>query len=293
MEKRNYNKKAITKLIVNDKEVTDPKEILTNLRDFYEKLYSKSKPEINIDGSDTFFDTRFIPTLDYEQCNLCEGEITKDELFETLKKAPENKTPGCDGICPEFYLKFWENINEALLASINYAYNATSLSVTQRRAVITLLPKQEKDTMFIKNWRPVSLLNTDYKLASRCIANRLAKVLPTIIHEDQSAFIKGRRITENIRLISDIIEWSEETGDQGALLFLDYAKAFDSIEWPFLFKALQLFNFGPSLIKWVRTFYSNIQSCIINRGNSTGWFDLQRGVRQGCPLSTALFCNFN
>ena len=89
-----------------------------------------------------------------------------------------------------------------------------------------MIPKKNKDPLLLKNWRFISLLNTDYKLATKCIAKRLEKVLPYLIDGDQTGYIKGRFIGENIRLISDIIEQPENKG--GMILFLDFEKAFDS-----------------------------------------------------------------
>ena len=147
--------------------------------------------------------------------------------------------------------------------------------------------KEYKDALLLKNWRPISLLNTDYKLATKCIAKRLEKVLPYLIDGDQTGYIKGRFIGENICLISDIIEQHENK--VGMILFLDFEKAFDSLEWDFLFKVLNTMNFGPSFLNWIQTFYTNISSCVVNNGFSSEFFSLQRGVRQGCPLSGLLF----
>ena len=160
-------------------------------------------------------------------------------------------------------------------------------SISQRQGIISLIPKKKKDPLLLTNWRPISLLNTDYKLATKCIATRLKKVLPHLIKSDQTGYIKGRFIGEKIRLISDIIEQHEN--NEGMILFLDFEKAFDSLEWGYLFKVLDIMNFGPSFLNWIHTFYSNISSGVVNNGYSSEFFSLQRGVRQGCPLSGLLF----
>ena len=90
----------------------------------------------------------------------------------------------------------------SLLKAINYAYENGRLSVSQRRGVIRLIPRKDSDPHFIKNWRPITLLNCDYKIAAKAIANRVKKVLPNILNEDQTGFIKGRTIGENIKLIN-------------------------------------------------------------------------------------------
>ena len=92
-----------------------------------------------------------------------------------------------------------------------------------------------------------------------------------------------------MRLIADIIECTKTLDNPGIALFLDFKKAFASLEWNFIEKALETFNFGSPLVQWVNTFYSNIQSCVTNNGYATSFFELERGVRQGCPLFGVLF----
>ena len=114
-------------------------------------------------------------------------------------------------------------------------------------------------------------------------------MLPNLIHGDQTGYIKGRFIGQNVRLIADIFECTDTLDIKGIALFLDFKKAFDSLEWNFILEALETFGFGASLVQWVKTFYNNIQSCVINNGYATPFFELERGVRQGCPLSGILF----
>ena len=143
--------------------------------------------------------------------------------------------------------------------------------------------------MYLENWRPISLLKVDYKIATKAIAKRLEKVLPDIINRSQTGYIKGRFIGEKIRIIKDVMHYTLTRNIPGIALFVDLRKAFDTIEWCFLRKTLQQFNFGPDLISWFNTFYSDISSCVMNNGYSSEFFRLNRGVRQGCPLSGLLF----
>ena len=114
----------------------------------------------------------------------------------------------------------------------------------------------------IKNWRPISLLNTDYKIASKSIANRFKHLLPKLIHHNQAGFIENRNIPENFRVISDIFYYTKEYNVPGFMISLDFKKAFDSLEHNFSDVILKKFNCGPSLCGWIRTFYNNISSCI-------------------------------
>ena len=154
-----------------------------------------------------------------------------------------DKTPGTDGLPAEFYKVFWKDISTILIKSLNYAYEKDQLSITQRRGIIKLIPKKDAEPYFIKNWRPLTLLNCDYKIAAKSIPNRLKVFLPNLINNDQTGFIKGRFIGENIRLIDSVICYAKEENIPGLLLFLDFEKAFDTIEWPFIRKTLQYFGF--------------------------------------------------
>ena len=134
-----------------------------------------------------------------------------------------------------------------------------------------------------------NVFNVDSKLASKVIASRVKKVLPRIIHHNQEGFIKGRFIGEATRSSLDIIDYTESFKLPGVLLFIDFEKAVDSKEWDFLYKSLEAFNFGPTLRRWIKTFYNNVSGCVINNRSFLQSFKLERGVRKWNPLSPYLF----
>ena len=163
------------------------------------------------------------------------------------------------------------------------------MSISQRRGIISLIPPKNKDKTILENLRPISLLNVDYKILTKVLSNRLEKILPKIINPDQTGYVKRRYIGENIRLIQDLMFYLEKENSPGIAVFVDFRKAFDTIEWNYLEKALALFNFGPNFLQWFKTIYSNISSCVLNNGHASHFFPLTRGVRQGCPLWGLLF----
>ena len=148
------------------------------------------------------------------------------------------------------------------------------LSITQRRGVISLIPKK-KDPLNLKNWRPLSLLNHDYKLLVKLIAERIKPHMKRLINIDQTWFIKGRDIGQNITKIIDILHCCEQEDIPGVLVYID--------------KSQKIFNIPDTIHKWVKILYTDISSCAINNGWASNHFNLERRVRQGCPLSPYLF----
>ena len=289
LEKRNFNKKTIKKRKTEiGGVITGKNEILGEMENFYSTLYKTKRDVGVILNEDNFFQNE-APKLSEEEKQLTDNLITEEELLSALKHTKNNKSPGSDGFPAEFYKVFWLDIKKYLVDSVNYAYNVGSLSIIQKQGVISLLPKAGRDPMWLKNWRPITLLNQDYKLISKVLAFRLKGVLPKIINPDQTGFVKDRYIGENITRIFNIMDYADEEELEAVIMSVDYEKAFDCLEWDFLEKALEYFNFGNGFKKWIRTLYNNITSCVVNNGWTTASFNPSRGVRQGCPISPYLF----
>jgi hypothetical protein len=273
--------------IINDKD-----SIMQEEENFYKTLYTSQDDVMDPDEKNniekTFFSNNSPKLLTEEQIEL-EGKITEIELLSNLKLTKNNKSPGTDGFPSEFYKMFWIDIKEPLLRALNMAYDTGSMNITQRQGILTLLPKKNKDPLYLKNWRPLSLLNQDYKLAAKCIASRIKSHISKLIHSDQTGFIQGRYIGENIFKLMNIIDHAEEENLEALFVSVDFEKAFDLLEWHFVEKTLFFFNFGQSVVKWVHCLYNNISSCVINNGWASSFFGLSRGMRQGCPLSPYLF----
>ena len=251
--------------------------------------HEKAFYSYQIHQSEKIFLDSETPKLTDQEKETCEGLITKAECLAALKAMKNNKSPGTDGFGIEFYKFFWSDISSHLLSSINQAFHAGEVSIDQKRGIITLIPKKDKDRIYLKNWRPIALLNSDYKILAKVLANRLKNVITKLVDSDQKGYIKGRYIGENIRTVSDVIHYLKEKNMDAIILLIDFEKAFDSVSWTFIDKALEKFNFGVDYRKWVKTLYTNSESAVLNNGHFTQFFKLGRGVRQGCPLSAYLF----
>ena len=199
------------------------------------------------------------------------------------------KSPGEEGFSVAVYQFFFELLGQEFLDSINASYDENELSISQHRGVITLMPKEDANLKDLSNWQLIMLLNVDYKIAAKAIATKIEKVLPLIINSNQTGFIKGWYIGENICLTNDILEQTKAQDIPRILLLLDFRKAFETVEWGFIQNTLDLLNFGSNIKQWVKTFYNNTESSVLHNGFTTNYFKLSRGVRLGCPLSLYLF----
>ena len=199
-----------------------------------------------------------------------------------------DSSAGCDGLSAPFYKVFWNKLKIILLESFNEAIEKGELSTNQKRGIITLLHKGDNRN-YLTNWRPISLLNTDYKIFSKVISSRIKAVLPKIISTSQKGFLKNRNITELIRNIDDILNLTNTSKSSGLLASVDFRKAFDTLSKNTILNSLKIFNFGPYLINLVSVLMCNSESCVTNAGWLSTWFPCERGVRQGCSSSPYLF----
>ena len=215
--------------------------------------------------------------------------ISINELVNVLKKMKNGKTPGIDGISSEFLKVFWGRLKHIVTNAVNSCYEKGKLSYSMRHGIITCLPKGNKDRQFLKNWRPISLLSVIYKMASAAIAERIKPYLDKIIDKNQTGFLKGRYIGESTRLIYDIMHYTEQNNLPGLLVQIDFAKAFDSLSWNFLYKVMSLFGFSENLISWIKLFNTDIHAFVLQCGNLSKPISIMRGCRQGDPISPYLF----
>jgi exonuclease III len=293
LEKANAKTKAISCLHVDGGNiVTEPKAILEEERKFYSTLYTEKETANAVDKDEAkqyFLNRKDLNTVNEDDKELLESEVSYNEICNAIKELPNGKTPGSDGIPIDFYKVFWTKISKMVEDSINYGIKEKNLSLEQKRAVLSLLPKQGKDIRLLKNWRPISLLNSDYKILAKIVAIRLLTVIPYVINNDQAGCIKGRVIFNNIRSMTDIINYVNERNLHGILAFVDYEKAFDSVSWKYMYDCLNALNFGENFINFIKTMYSNIETCVVNNGHSSAFFKPSRGIRQGCPASALIY----
>ena len=223
-----------------------------------------------------------------EQLEL-EEEIQMEEIQNAIKDMALNKTPGTDGFQVNFYVCFFTRIKDYLLQAYQFSIKCNRLYSSVREGIITLLPKSGRNLDFIKNWRPITLLNTDYKIFSKVIANRLKKHLAKLIHPDQTGFLKGHNISENLRRIFDIMEFTFMKKLPAVIVAIDFEKAFNRVEYKALKSIMKWYNFGPNFINYVMLLFKDFRLVTINNGHSSEPFIPTRGLFQGNPIASYAF----
>lgn len=210
LENRHCKRKTIMQIKASrGSYVTNDSDILKECNSFYSTLYSSNNPEVTTTRIQNLFFGQEHPTLNEIDKQKCEGLLTEKECLEAVKSMESGKSPGTDGLPAEFYKVFWKDVSPFLISCLNKSHQKGKLAITQRRGIISLIPKKDKALHELKNWRPITLLNCDYKIASKAIASRLKIVLKTLIDNDQTGFLKGRSIAENICLINNVISYTE------------------------------------------------------------------------------------
>lgn len=259
--------------------VETPDGVLEVAKRFYENLYAEPTPP-----------SAAFPFVRNDQVfELCDSPFVEEELHAALVTMKRNRSPGTDGLTVEFYVKLWEVLGKPFTALVNRLLREGTLSTTQRKGLITLLCKDESRRTDLRAWRPITLLNCDYKLIAKCLSVRLTPVLSTVLGPYQACCVKGRSCQLHGFAIRDLIEWANARDLPGIVCSFDQEKAFDRISHHFIFQVLNEAGFSDRFVSMIRALYSRPTSAVIIQDRVSESFDVCRGVRQGDPLSPALY----
>ncbi|CAM2115636.1 unnamed protein product [Caretta caretta] len=285
LEKTRGAKKHVTCLLAEDgTPLTDPEEMCGRARDFYTSLFSPDPTDP--DACEVLWEE--LPTVSVGDRDRLELPLTLAEFSEALRRMPTNKSPGMDGLTVEFYHAFWDILGPDLVIVWAESLQSGVLPLSCRRAVLALLPKKG-DLRDLRNWRPVSLLSTDYKIVAKAISLRLGSVMADVVHPDQTYTVPGRSIFDNLFLVRDLLELGQRDGLSFALLSLDQEKAFDRVDHGYLLSTLQAFGFGPQFVSFLQVLYASAECLVRLNWTLTEPVSFGRGVQQGCPLSGQLY----
>jgi exonuclease III/uncharacterized protein YlzI (FlbEa/FlbD family) len=284
MIKRRSAQTSIEKITTEEGEAESQEGIASLIKNFYSNLYSEK--ETIIENDDNYL--RDLPQLSEEDRRNLDREITLEELEKTLRECNDS-APGPDGIPYSIYLHFWGKLGPVLLNSWQHSIKIGKLSDGQRLSTITLLPKDGKDKLKIENWRPITLTNCDVKIFTKLLSKRVSSVLHKIIIPTQTAYIPGRQVADNLRLVEMYRSHCERIEEEAILVSLDAKKAFDSVNHKYMYKTLKAYGFSDEFVQLVQMLYNDLKADILVNGFRTAMIKILRSVKQGCSLSCCLF----
>ncbi|GJT65778.1 RNA-directed DNA polymerase, eukaryota [Tanacetum coccineum] len=222
-------------------------------------------------------------------------------MLTTTKKIPRNppeaidtnlwdcgtdKSP--DGFTFGFYRRYWSILESDVVDAVSYFFKDGSFPKGGNSSFIALIPKMQ-DAKLVKDYRPISLIGSMYKIIAKILANRLVGVLGDIVNEVQYAFVTNRQILDGPFILNELLQWCKSKKKQTMIFKIDFEKAYDSVRWDYLDDVLNKFGFGTKWRGWIQTCLSSSRGSILVNGSPTGEFQFQKGLKQGDPLSPFLF----
>ncbi len=268
-----------------------PQEIHKTFEIYYKKLYSQPKlaEPSTVKHS---LDSLDLPSIGIEQNKRITTDITKAEIDKAISKLKTSKPPGGDGLPAEWYKTFRDSLTLLQLKCFNYVLKGGETPPSWKQAIISVIPKPGKDRTECSSYKPISVLNTDYKIFTSRIVNRLENITADLTDTDQTGFIKNKRTQDNTGRAMLLIDIMSKSNMKSLAISFDAEKAFDSVRWEFLYLVLQHFSFNDTIIRCLQSIYNSPTARIKINGSLSSTISLERGCRQGCPLSPILFALF-
>ncbi|GJS09792.1 RNA-directed DNA polymerase, eukaryota [Tanacetum coccineum] len=276
------NIQNIRGVMVDGNWIENPNDVKKEFFDHFANRFGKpDKPTASISLD-------FPNQISHEQSDHMEREVSNDEIKKSVWECGTDKAPGPDGFTFGFFRHFWHLVDRDVCEAVRYFFKFSDLPKGCNSSFIALIPKIP-DANLVKDFRPISLIGSIYKIIAKILTNRLVDVLGGIINEVQSAFIKDRQILDGPFILNEVMSWCKKKKKQTLLFKVDFEKAYDSVRWDFLDDVLGKFGFGDKWRKWIQCCLHSSKGSIIINGSPTDEFQFGRGLKQGDPLSPFLF----
>uniref|UniRef100_A0A8C5PK30 Reverse transcriptase domain-containing protein n=1 Tax=Leptobrachium leishanense TaxID=445787 RepID=A0A8C5PK30_9ANUR len=274
--------------------VNTPQGICGAFTTYYSTLYNHSPHHTpddknHLESISSFLASLSLPQLDDSHKLSLSAPILEEEVNCAISALGGSKSPGPDGFSGEYYKALRPELVPFLTSVFNDCLEGGTLHPDMLLAKIALIPKEGKDPTAVESYRPISLINYDVKVLAKVLAARLSPLLQLLVHPDQVGFVPNRQLYDNTRRNADLIWWLSSHETPSLVLSLDAEKAFDRVEWPFLFSTMSCFGLPENYLTLVRALYSDMTAQVQISGCYPTRFPILNGTRQGCPLSPLLY----
>ena len=275
-------KQEIIKIKINDRVIEGTQSLKEKVREFFVNRYKQeAKPDFD-------FNMDSHTKISEAQARQLEILPSREEIKNAVWACGIDKAPGFDGFNFRFIREMWEVLKEEIFDTVIEFFrdggSLRHLNVTW----VTLIPKKENPTA-IEDYRPISMVGCIYKIIAKILSSRLKNVIAPLIDESQHAFVGNRKILDGVLIANESLRWLKKKKISGALIKIDFQMAYDSIHWSFLRKVLEKLGFGRKWITWIMECISSASMSVLLNGSPLRSFNMEKGLRQGDPLSPYLF----
>ncbi|XP_055962303.1 uncharacterized protein LOC130015686 [Mercurialis annua] len=283
--KQRASKKRIVRLKFNDIMIEDPEMLKVEILNHYKYFFGDSMTNRR-SVKPTVFDQG--PLVNNEENLMLNSPVSDDEVRRAMFSIDMDKAPGPDGFGSAFFRKSWNIVGGDIIKAVKDFFTTGKMLRQANATIVSLIPKVDNPEI-ISEFRPIACCNTMYKVISKILAKRMSSILSRIVSSSQSAFVPGRSIADNILLAHELVRNYHRQNGRSCAMKVDLQKAYDTVEWDFIEEVLLGLRFERRFIKLIMECIKSAKFSILVNGESCGYFQSARGLRQGDPISPLIF----